>query len=86
MLKVLEAFSGIGAQAKALERQNIEHIIVNTVDWDINAIVAYDLIHHGEQDLSRYGALDDQNIISSLHNFTLSPDGKSPFTMGKFRT
>lgn len=83
MLKVLEAFSGIGAQAKALERQNIEHIIENTVDWDINAIVAYDLIHHGKQDLSPYEALSDQNIISLLHNFTLSPDGKSPFTNGE---
>ena len=39
MLKVLETFSGIGAQAKALERLNIEYKIVATADWDINAII-----------------------------------------------
>ena len=67
MLKVLEAFSGIGAQAKALERQNIEHRIINTVDWDINAIVAYDIIHNGKQDLSQYEKLNKQDLISKLH-------------------
>ncbi len=79
MLKVLEAFSGIGAQAKALERQNIEHRIINTVDWDINAIVAYDIIHNGKQDLSQYEKLNKQDLISKLSKYTLSPDGKTAY-------
>lgn len=82
MLKVLEAFSGIGAQAKALERQNIEHKIINTVDWDINAIVAYDIIHNGKQDLSQYEKLNKQDLISKLSKYTLSPDGKTAYQNG----
>lgn len=82
MLKVLEAFSGIGAQAKALERQKIDHEIINTVDWDINAIVAYDIIHNGKQDLSRYEKLSKQEIISKLSKYTLSPDGKNAYQNG----
>lgn len=82
MLKVLEAFSGIGAQAKALERQKIKHEIVNTVDWDINAIVAYDIIHNGKQDLSQYEKLSKQDLISKLNKYTLSPDGKNAYQNG----
>ena len=82
MLKVLEAFSGIGAQAKALERHNIEHRNINTVDWDINAIVAYDIIHNGKQDLSQYEKLNKQDLISKLSKYTLSPDGKTAYQNG----
>lgn len=82
MLKVLEAFSGIGAQAKALERQKIDHEIINTVDWDINAIVAYDIIHNGKQDLSQYEKLSKKELISKLSKYTLSPDGKNLYQNG----
>ena len=66
MIKVLEAFSGIGAQAKALERLNIDYDIVATVDWDINAIMAYDLIHNGVQDLNPYLKYTKQELVSML--------------------
>lgn len=46
MLKVNELFSGIGAQAKALERLGIEHEIVATADIDKDAIVSYAAIHN----------------------------------------
>jgi DNA (cytosine-5)-methyltransferase 1 len=82
MLKVLETFSGIGAQAKALERLNIEYKIVATADWDINAIIAYDIIHNGKQDLSRYNHLSKEQIIELLSRYTLSPDGKEPYKNG----
>lgn len=82
MIKVLEAFSGIGAQAKALERLNIEYNIVATADWDINAIMAYDLIHNGVQDLKPYLKFDKQELVSILSKYTLSPDGKTPYKEG----
>ena len=47
MIKVAELFSGIGAQAKALERLGIEHEIVATSDLDKDAIVSYAAIHNG---------------------------------------
>lgn len=86
MLKVLEAFSGIGAQAKALERLNIEHEIVATVDWDINAIVAYDIIHNGSQDLSFYKNMTKNELRERLSKYTLSPDGKQPYEKNKLNT
>ena len=82
MIKVLEAFSGIGAQAKALERLNIDYDIVATVDWDINAIMAYDLIHNGVQDLNPYLKYTKQELVSMLSKYTLSPDGKTPYKEG----
>ena len=62
MFKVIETFSGIGAQAKALERIGIEHEIVNTCDWDVNAIIAYCKIHKGKIDLSKYEDISDEEI------------------------
>ena len=41
MLRVVEAFSGIGAQKQALLNAGIKHEIINTIEWDINAIYAY---------------------------------------------
>ncbi|WP_337902569.1 DNA cytosine methyltransferase [Mesomycoplasma ovipneumoniae] len=49
-IKVLEAFSGIGAQAKAIanfekgKKKFFE--IVATVDWDARSIITYAQIHH----------------------------------------
>lgn len=78
VLKVVETFSGIGAQSKALRRANIEHQILNTADWDINAIIAYDLIHHGEIDDSKYSILTRKELLEKLKGLTLSLDGKKP--------
>lgn len=78
MLKVVETFSGIGSQAKALKNANIEHEILCTVDWDINAIIAYDLIHNGTQDLSKYENVTKEQLLDRLKNYTLSTCGKKP--------
>lgn len=45
MLKVIELFSGIGAQAAALENLNIEHEIIGISEINQNAINAYYKIH-----------------------------------------
>ena len=80
MFNVVESFSGIGSQVKALKRLGIEYEIKATIDWDINAIIAYDFIHHGEQDLSELDKLTDYELLKELSKFTLSRDGKSPIT------
>lgn len=76
MLKVFETFSGIGSQAKALTNQEIEHEIVNTVDWDINAIYAYDIIHNGPQDITFLNDKSKKDMITLLSRYNLSMDGK----------
>ncbi len=78
MLKVVEAFSGIGSQAKALENLYIDHEILYTVDWDINAIIAYDLIHNGKQNLAKYEKYNKDELLNILSKYTLSRDGKKP--------
>ena len=44
-LRVFEAFAGIGAQASALKRMNINYEIVGISDWFIDAIECYAAIH-----------------------------------------
>ena len=83
MLKVFEAFSGIGAQAKALERikdrYGFAYEIVNTSEWDVYAIVAYDLIHNGPQNLSAIERIAKEGIDEHLKKYVLSSNGKDPF-------
>jgi DNA (cytosine-5)-methyltransferase 1 len=78
MLRVVEMFSGIGSQAKALKRIGIEHEIVATVEWDIGAIFAYDIIHNGPQDIEQYRDLTKNDILAFLEKYTLSNNGKIP--------
>lgn len=80
MLRVVEAFSGIGAQAKALKKIGIPYEIVSTIEWDINAIYAYDLIHNGKQNLDDYKKISKEDILLELDKVTLSGDGKKPIS------
>ena len=47
-LRVFEAFAGIGAQAAALKRLNINYEIVGISDWFIDAIECYATIHNND--------------------------------------
>lgn len=85
MFRVIETFSGIGSQAKALERIGAEYQIVNTADWDINAILAYCMIHKGEIDTDRYNNVSDEDIVKFLQSLTLSSDGKKPINEKSFQ-
>jgi len=76
MLKVIETFSGIGAQAKALKNIGCNFEIIGTADWDINAIIAYDLIHNGPQDLLQYEKSTKEELLEKIKSHTLSTDGK----------
>lgn len=85
MIKVFETFSGIGSQAKALEKQGISHTVVNTVDWDINAIYAYDIIHNGPQNLEFLEGYSKDELFDILVRYTLSADGKKPMSNDSIR-
>ena len=85
MFRVIETFSGIGAQAKALERMNIEFEIVNTCDWDIGAIVAYCQIHNGNIPIDKYKDVSEAEINEFLSEKTLSSDGKKPMNTRTYK-
>lgn len=83
--QVIETFSGIGAQAKALQRiennnPNFKYNIAATVEWEIGAIYAYDIIHNGKQDLSKYDNYTKDDLLSLLKKNSISSDGKTPLS------
>lgn len=80
MLKIIETFSGIGSQAQALKNIGVEHEVVATVEWEIGAMYAYDIIHNGSQDLSMYRHHTKDSLIAELEKYNLSGDGKVPLT------
>ena len=76
-LRVFEAFAGIGAQASALKRMNIDYEIVGISDWFIDAIECYAAIHCGNKKVSV-----PQNIAEVdeyLSRFTFSADSVKPY-------
>lgn len=79
--RIIETFSGIGSQAKAFERlqkknPNLDYKVLATVEWEIGAMYAYDIIHHGPQDLSKYAHQSKEEVLSFLEQYNLSSDGK----------
>ncbi|MEQ4488273.1 MAG: DNA (cytosine-5-)-methyltransferase [Dehalococcoides mccartyi] len=77
MLRIVEAFSGIGSQVQALNNIKLETEVAATIEWDINAIYAYDIIHNGVQDLSNFPNYKKPDAIKKLLKFGVSTDGKN---------
>ncbi len=75
-LRVFEAFAGIGAQASALKRLNINYEIVGISDWFINAIECYDAIQNNNKPDIPLPSLKEQ--IEYLKQFTFSKDSVNP--------
>ena len=75
-LRVFEAFAGIGAQASALERMNINYEIVGISDWFIDAIECYATIHCGNVDVGM--PEDIKEIDDYLSQFTFSATSVRP--------
>lgn len=75
-LRVFEAFAGIGAQASALRRLNLDYEIVGISDWFIDAIVCYDAIHKKEH--SSIEVPDKADQIKYLKQFQFSKDSVRP--------
>lgn len=84
MFKVIETFSGIGSQAKALERIGSDFEIVHTAEWDIYSTLAYCLIHKGSINIKKYSNVSDEAIEEYLSSKTLSADGKSEISKRYF--
>lgn len=82
-MRVIETFSGIGSQAKALSRikqkdSNFDYEIVATVEWEVGAMYAYDILHNGPQEWSKYQHMSRKDIIKKLKGKNISVDGKKP--------
>ena len=78
-LRVFEAFAGIGAQAAALKRMNINYEIVGISDWFIDAIECYAAIHCKGKKVEV--PKDIAEIDAYLSQFTFSADSVKPFNI-----
>ncbi|QQC95073.1 DNA (cytosine-5-)-methyltransferase [Mammaliicoccus sciuri] len=80
MFKVIETFSGIGSQSQALKNIGVNYSIEATVEWEIAALYAYDIIHNGPQNIKDYRHHTKQSIIEEISKYNISNDGKAPIT------
>ena len=80
-MKIVEMFSGIGSQAKALERisekRNINMEVSMTCEWDIHAFLAYDFIHNSSIIDKEVELMSKEDILDELGKYNLSSNGKS---------
>ena len=75
---LVELFSGIGSQAKALKNLGFKINTVGTCEWDIQALCAYDAIHESAVVPEEISILSKEEIYEKLAKYTLSNDGKKP--------
>ena len=80
MIRLVELFSGIGSQAKALERlsirRNFEFEVLNTCERDVHALVAYDYIHNGCHINKLVRNKTKEELLDILNSYNVSYDGK----------
>lgn len=77
-LNVVELFSGIGSQAKALHNIEINIHVQATCEWDMHACVAYDAIHSGSTVIPEIRQMTMSEVFDALRKYTLSNNGKEP--------
>lgn len=83
----MELFSGIGSQAKALKNLGVNVKTVGTCEWDVHAIVAYDLIHNTAYGIpSDIDSLSKGEILENLKKHTFSNTGKASLDYASLST
>ncbi|MCR8612948.1 MAG: DNA cytosine methyltransferase [Mycoplasma sp.] len=78
VIRVFEAFAGIGAQRKALENINANYKIVGLSEWYVPAIVSYHAIHDDFNNSKVDRKTNINEIAKYLESKTLSMDSKKP--------
>ena len=78
-IRLIELFSGVGAQASALERLKVPFEHWRTSDWEVNAVASYNAIHI--KDNTNYSVpFTDAQLTDHLYGLGISTDGKKPLT------
>lgn len=86
MYNVVELFSGIGSQVKALKNIDFDVNVLGTCEWDIHAMIAYDAIHNSPELPFDVLKLTKEDLLDKLKNYRLSNDGKSPMDFKTLKT
>ena len=75
-MRIIELFSGIGSQHRALKNIGINPKIVATCEWDIHAFLGYYLFHHNSIDYNMIFNVEHEEATKYIKNLSLSNDGK----------
>lgn len=86
MYNLVELFSGIGSQAKALSNIGMDINVVATCEWDIQAFCAYDAIHNSTEIPEYIDKLSKRELLNLLSKYTLSNNGKDPMNRRNFNS
>lgn len=84
--KIVELFSGIGSQAAALKNLGVKINTVGTSEWDVHAIVAYDMIHGGTDIPADIARMSKDELLEKMSHYTFSNSGKAPLEYEALRT
>lgn len=83
---IVELFSGIGSQAKALKNLGYTVNALGTCEWDIHAFIAYDAIHSSTEIPAEIDVLTKKELLDILQGYTLSNSGKEKMDFKTLRT
>lgn len=83
---LVELFSGIGSQAKALKNIGCKVNTLGTCEWDLHAFVAYDAIHESTELPKDISAMTKEEILDYLSKYTLSNSGKEKMDFKTLKT
>ena len=83
---LVELFSGIGSQAKALKNLGVKVNTLGTSEWDVHAIAAYDVIHNSPEIPAEVESMSKEQLLGILSNYTFSNSGKEPLDYSSFKT
>ena len=83
---IVELFSGIGSQAKALKNLGYEINTLGTCEWDLHAFIAYDAIHNSPELPEDVARMKKEDILKKLSVYTLSNNGKEKMEYKTLKT
>lgn len=83
---IVELFSGIGSQAKALKNLGYTINTFGTCEWDLHAFIAYDAIHNSAELPKDVAQMKKEDILKKLSKYTLSNNGKEKMEYKTLKT
>ena len=83
---IVELFSGIGSQAKALKNLGYTINTLGTCEWDLHAFIAYDAIHNSAELPEDVARMKKEDILKQLSVYTLSNNGKEKMEYKTLKT
>ncbi len=83
---IVELFSGIGSQAKALKNLGYNVTTLGTCEWDIHAFIAYDAIHNSPEVPENIASMDKVELLEALEVYALSNNGKEKMEFKTLKT